>query len=231
MARVAGDDAVAKAVRGIETWQSLELDRWANAEAQVASLADDIAYLSHDVDDGLRAGLLSLAALEPVALAGPIAREVAKATAGRSDSRAIYEVTRRMITAMIADLVTTSRLNLAALGPASPEDIRAAGRATIAFSSGMQGDLKNLKAFLFANVYRHPRVTGVMQNAEIDPGRPVPPLCFEYRRSSRGVAAGGSRPRRQAPRPPRRRLRLGPDRPLRHRRASPPVCGDAGIAT
>lgn len=163
---VAGDDAVAKAVRRIEAWRSLELERWASAEAQVASLADDIAYLSHDVDDGLRAGLLSLAALEPVALAGPIARVVAKMTAGRSDSRAIYEVTRRMITAMIADLVTQSRSNLAALGPASPGDIRAAGCATIAFSSGMQGDLRNLKAFLFANVYRHPRVTAVMQNAE-----------------------------------------------------------------
>ncbi|MGZ3235054.1 MAG: dGTP triphosphohydrolase, partial [Croceibacterium sp.] len=70
------DAPVAKVVRRLETWQSLHLDQWPSAEAQVASLADDIAYLSHDVDDGLRAGLISLESLSDVPLAGPIAREV-----------------------------------------------------------------------------------------------------------------------------------------------------------
>ena len=163
---VTGDTAVAKAVRGIEAWRPLNLDQWASAEAQVASLADDIAYLAHDVDDGLRAGLLSLGALAPVPLAGPIAQAVSQGTSTRADGRAIYEVTRRMITVMIADLVAQSRQNLRALTPTSPDDIRAAGAPTIAFSRGMQSALVELKSFLFANVYRHPRVTGVMQNAE-----------------------------------------------------------------
>ncbi|MEQ1715321.1 MAG: dGTP triphosphohydrolase, partial [Hyphomicrobium sp.] len=87
-------NAVAKAVRGIEAWQSLDLDRWASAEAQVASLADDIAYLSHDVDDGLRAGVLSFEMLAGVPLAGTIAEAVGKIASQRPDGRAIYEVTR-----------------------------------------------------------------------------------------------------------------------------------------
>ncbi len=160
------DHAVAKAVRRIEASKPLDLDNWASAEAQVASLADDIAYLSHDVDDGLRAGLLGFDRLAAAPLAGAIATAVAAQGAGRADGRAIYEVTRRMITAMIADVVSESRARLKRLSPVSPDDCRNAGAAVIAFSERMEGDLKGLKDFLFANVYRHPRVMGVMEAAE-----------------------------------------------------------------
>lgn len=159
-------NAVAKAVAGIEAWQSLDLDRWASAEAQVASLADDIAYLSHDVDDGLRAGLLSFEMLEGVALAGPLISDVLAKAAGASGNRAIYELTRRMITRMVGDLVLNSRLSLAALAPQSPGDIREAGRATVTFSEDMARDMAALKTFLFAKVYHHPRVIRVMEGAE-----------------------------------------------------------------
>lgn len=157
---------VAKAVRRVETWQSLDLDKWASAEAQVASLADDIAYLSHDVDDGLRAGLLTFEMLDGVPLAGAISALVLEQAGKNAGNRAIYEITRRMITVMVADLVGESRRRLEVLQPASPGDIRAAGRATIAFSAGMAGDLGTLKRFLFAKVYHHPRVMHVMQGAE-----------------------------------------------------------------
>jgi len=163
---VDADDAVRKAARSIEAWRSLDLDQWASAEAQVASLADDIAYLSHDVDDGLRAGLLSLEDLEPVPLAGPIARVVKRLANAKSDNRAIYEVTRRMITTMIAELVTQSRRELAALAPRSPDDLRRAGRATISFSPETDRDVAELKHFLFARVYHHERVKRVMHGAE-----------------------------------------------------------------
>ena len=158
--------ALAKVVRGLEQWQSLDLTRWASAEAQVASLADDVAYLSHDVDDGLRAGLLTLDALQGVPLAGPIAAEVGTQLKNPSDGRAIYEVTRRMITAMVADIVSHSRVHLAVLAPSSPDDVRTAGRATVAFSKSMAEDLARLKSFLFAHVYRHPKVMVVMEGAE-----------------------------------------------------------------
>lgn len=158
--------AVAKAVRRIETWQALELTRWASAEAQAASLADDIAYLSHDVDDGLRAGLLTLDGLAAAPFAGSIAANVSAAAAHPRDGRATYEVTRRMITAMVADAVAESRLRLARLAPKSADDIRAATAQTVAFSSAMTRDLAELKKFLFSQVYHHPRVMHVMSGAE-----------------------------------------------------------------
>lgn len=160
------DSPIAKSVRRIEAWQSLDFARRASAEAQVASLADDIAYLAHDVDDGLRAGLLTLEKLAPVPFAGPIAASVSTLSVERNDGRAIYEVTRRMITQMIADLIAETRNRLARLAPMSPDDIRGAGHEVVGFSSQLTADLKDLKAFLFASVYRHPRVMGVMESAE-----------------------------------------------------------------
>lgn len=158
--------ALHKAARRIETWRSLELDQWASAEAQVAAIADDIAYVSHDIDDGLRAGLLALSDLTAEPLVGPAAR-AALGVAGTADAgRRIYEVTRRMITLMIADVVAEARRRLAALAPESPDDIRAAGRGMVGFSPAMAGDVAALKAFLFARVYRHERVMRVMTAAE-----------------------------------------------------------------
>jgi dGTPase len=157
---------VAKSVRSLESWKSLNLTSWASAEAQAASLADDIAYLSHDVDDGLRAGLLNFEMLASAKLAGPISADVARLALSAADGRAIYEVTRRMITAMVADVVRESRNRLRALEPKSPDDIRGANDAVIAFSSDMVHDLAELKEFLFAHVYRHPRVMRVMEGAE-----------------------------------------------------------------
>jgi dGTPase len=162
------DDAspVAKSVRDVEAWKSLDLRSWASAEAQVASLADDIAYLSHDVDDGLRAGLLNFGMLAEAPVAGPLSAEVSSLTNAASDGRAIYEVTRRMITAMVADVVIQSRKRLHAIAPKTPDDIRGAHDAVVAFSGGMAKDLAVLKEFMFAHVYRHPRVTRVMESAE-----------------------------------------------------------------
>ena len=155
-----------RSVRRLETWQPLNLDQWPSAEAQVASLADDIAYLSHDVDDGLRAGLISLEALFDVPLAGPIAREVGVQARGAEPGRAIYEVTRRMITAMVTDIVDESRRRLDRLAPASADDIRCAGAATVAFSEVMTRDMARLKSFLFEAVYHNRRILNVMADAE-----------------------------------------------------------------
>ena len=162
---VAPDHAVAKVTRDVERWRSLDIASWASAEAQVAALSDDIAYLSHDVDDGLRARLIDVSDLEVVGVAGRIVGEI-RHELNDERSRRIYSITRRMITAMIRDLVTESRSRLAALRPGSPDDIRAAGQGTVAFSEAMQAEVKLLRAFLFARVYRHERVMRVMHGAE-----------------------------------------------------------------
>lgn len=180
------DSAVAKVVRHIEAWKSLHLDAWPCAEAQVASLADDVAYLSHDVDDGLRAGLITFDMLFEVPVAGPIARDVQAIAHDAEPSRAIYEVTRRMITVMVGDIVTESRRRLAAIAPNSPDDIRAAGRAAVAFSTGMASDLARLKSFLFQAVYHHRRVLNVMEQAE----KVVRDLFAKYHADAEALPAG-----------------------------------------
>lgn len=157
---------ILKATRGCESWQSFDLVRWASGEAQVAALSDDLAYLTHDVDDGLRAGLISLSDLKDV----PVAREAAlqmETKAGDAGlSRRIYEVSRRMITMMIADLVTETRARLRALDPQSPDYIRNTDTATVRFSSDFWAGLKVLRAFLYERVYRSARVTRSMDGAE-----------------------------------------------------------------
>lgn len=164
-------EPVRKVIRSLEGWQSLDPERWASGEAQAAALADDIAYVSHDIDDGLRAGLLTLDDLRDAPVAGAIVAALPTVEGPGVRSRLTYEVTRRMITLLIQDVVQESRARLADLGPGSPDDIRAAGDATVAFSAVMMADLKELKAFLMQRVYRSSRVMDVMEEAQAVIGR------------------------------------------------------------
>jgi dGTPase len=146
--------------------EHLHLSRFAPAEAQVAAIADDIAYNNHDIDDGLRAGLLRMEDLTDVPLVGAFVREVLARDGLKDRRRMIYEVNRRMITVMIDDVVRESRARLESAGVESVEDVRDAGLPVIGFSSERQDELKGLKAFLFRSVYRHERVMRVMDRAE-----------------------------------------------------------------
>jgi dGTPase len=163
--------AVRKVIERLEGWQSLEPARWASGEAQAAALADDIAYVSHDIDDGLRAGLLTLDDLDGVTLAGDIVAGLPGDMRSSDRSRLTYEVTRRMITVLIQDVVQESRRRLANLAPSSPADIRAASAAVVSFSAGMDADLRSLKEFLMRRVYRSRRVMDVMDEAQAVVGR------------------------------------------------------------
>jgi dGTPase len=158
--------AVGKVARLLKPWRSLQLEQHASAEAQVAALADDIAYVSHDTDDGLRAGLLEMSDLTQAPFAGGVAQRVLASGGDLEDSRATYELTRAMITMMVSDCVAETRRRLALLSPGTPDDIRAAGGQVVAFSELLGGDILELKAFLFQRVYRHERVMRVMGGAE-----------------------------------------------------------------
>ena len=126
-------------------------------EAQLTNLADEIAYNSHDIDDGLRSGLISIEQLEQVDFFARLWRDVQLAFPGLSGRRAIYETLRRLITALADDLIVTSSARIADVAPKHIDDVRAAP-PLIRFSDGMRKDATELKRFLHANLYRHYKV-------------------------------------------------------------------------
>jgi dGTPase len=159
----AGEEVLRRAIADAGLDGRLHLSAFAPAEAQVAAVADDIAYNSHDLEDGLRAGLFPLGDLDGVPLAGAFAAEVPR---GLERQRVVYEVNRRIITVMIDDVVRESGARLAALPEPSLAGVRAAADAVIAPSQGRRAEMEGLKDFLYANVYRHPRVMAIVADAE-----------------------------------------------------------------
>ena len=144
----------------------LALDRYASIEAQIAAIADDIAYNNHDIDDGLRAGLITLDELRDMPLAGRFVQQISQAHRELGGHKVIYEVNRRMITAMVEDVAAEARQRLAEVKPGSSVDVGLADRPMVAFSAGIAAELAELRQFLFAHVYRHAKVMHVMTNAE-----------------------------------------------------------------
>jgi dGTPase len=126
-------------------------------EAQLTNLADEIAYNNHDIDDGLRSGLITMAQMEEVDLFARHRHAVEAEYPGLSGRRALYETSRRMITAMTADVVATSAERIREAAPRSIDDVRASP-PLIRFSDAMKADTTALKRFLHANLYRHYQV-------------------------------------------------------------------------
>ncbi len=149
--------------RYCEKWD-LEIGEFAGPEAQVAAISDDIAYNNHDIDDGLRAGLFTLADLKDVPLAGPVIAEVSARYPGLELPRLIHESIRRMINLMVRDVVAESTRRLA--GIKSVADVRAQKAPVIAFSDAMRANDRALKEFLFARMYRHHRVNQMTMKAK-----------------------------------------------------------------
>ena len=145
--------------------QDLDLATFASVEAQAAALADDIAYNSHDVDDGYRASFFTVADLAEVPIAARALEEVRRVHPGIDGTRLLYETNRRLITAMIDDVTAETGRRLDALSPRAIDDVRQAENAVVAFSPRMQGELDLLRAFLTARVYRAPRIDRIMSDA------------------------------------------------------------------
>jgi dGTPase len=158
--------ALAGDIAAYNAHHDLALDRHPSAEAQAAALADDIAYNNHDLDDGLRAALIAPGDLREVPLVAGLMAAVEARYGELDGGRLIYEVNRRLITQMVDDVVVQSRALLAALAPEDADAIRAAARPVIAFSPALTAALGELRGFLYASVYRHPRVMERMLIAE-----------------------------------------------------------------
>ena len=133
-------------------------------EAQLANLADEIAYVNHDVDDGIRSGLLTVAQLREVALFGHHHRRVLAAFPGAGERRQVYETVRRMINELVLDLTRHSEGLIAAAAPTSIDAVRASP-PLIAFSDEVAQRALALKRFLFDNLYRHYRVVRMSAKA------------------------------------------------------------------
>ena len=133
-------------------------------EAQLTNLADEIAYNNHDIDDGLRSGLLTVEQLQEVGLYARYSAEVQKQFPGITGRRAINETVRRMINALVVDLIATSRANIADAGVKSIDDVRNAP-PLIAFSESMKADAQELKRFLRKNLYQHYQVNRMTSKA------------------------------------------------------------------
>jgi dGTPase len=136
----------------------LELDTHASAEAQAAAVSDDIAYTNHDLHDGLRAGLFTDAEIAALPLVGPAYAEVDARWPGLDPKRRRHEALRRVFGAMVGDVIETARATLGAAAPGSPDAVRRLGHPAIGLSARMTAEIAAIRAFLFARMYRAPRV-------------------------------------------------------------------------
>ena len=144
------------AMREVNALRSLDLESRPSLEAQVAAIADDIAYDNHDIDDGVRAGLLTLDQLLAVPLVAEGWQAVTVRCPGVAPQRLRSELVRTQIGVMVNDLIVETKRRIAASGVKSVEDVRAAGQALCGFSPAMRDAERDLKAFMYANLYHHP---------------------------------------------------------------------------
>ena len=136
----------------------LELHTHASAEAQAAALSDDIAYNNHDLHDGLRAGLFTDADIMKLPIIGAAYAEVDAAYTNLETDRRRHEALRRVFGVMVSDVISTSRLILDESGAKSAHEIRHLGRPVIRFSDAVFADLREIRSFLFNQMYRAPAV-------------------------------------------------------------------------
>lgn len=153
-------------LKEIASQVDLQITTHAALEAQVAALADDIAYNNHDVEDGLRAGLFTLKDLEELELLRKVIRGVRKAYPDIDEKHLVHEMIREMIGEMVTDVLTQTRQNIADVAPQSADDIRHAGRQMVAFSQDMFDQVKELRGFLYKRMYRHYTINRIRLKVE-----------------------------------------------------------------
>lgn len=162
-----GEDRVLPmAIREYADAQDLELHSYPSAEAQISALADDIAYCAHDIDDGLRAGLLEFEQMREAPLAGRFFEKALADYPGVARGRLINEAVRELIGLMVDDVLAQTRSNVAEERVFDAAHVRELGQPLAAFSPELAKEIQALKAFLFTHLYRHYKVNRVMSQAK-----------------------------------------------------------------
>jgi deoxyguanosinetriphosphate triphosphohydrolase, putative len=160
------EHGIPAAISEYDRTHDLELWSFASPEAQVAAIADDIAYDAHDIDDGLRAGLFTVDDLKIIPLAAEMIADIAGHHPGLDDDRRGAELVRELISRLIGAVVSEARRRLDTARPKSVDDVRSHGEVLIAFSADVAEAEAGIKSFLKLRMYRHTRVMRVMGDAE-----------------------------------------------------------------
>jgi dGTPase len=155
----------------------LELSTWPSLEAQVAAIADDIAYDNHDIDDGLRAGILSLDELIELPIIRRHWDSIGDRHPGISTDKRQRALVRDMIGSMVGDVLAETEVRVRRAGVATLDDVRAVGGALVGFSPGLAAEERELKRFLYSRLYESPQLERVREEAE----RIVANLAAAYR--------------------------------------------------
>lgn len=158
-------EPLASSIQKLLPSMDLQLNGYASLEAQAAAIADDIAYDTHDIDDGLRSGLLTLKALRDVPVLRTILEGIAAEYPDLDGERTRHEMSRRLITIMVEDVIAQTQKNILRHNPTTVEDVRSAGETILCFSEAFSGAEKQLKTFLFDRLYRHPSLMERMDEA------------------------------------------------------------------
>lgn len=164
-ASVSDDPAKSTVVAEINEWSDLSLSSFASGEAQCAAIADDIAYNAHDIDDGLRSGLLRIDALRDVPALSAILTSVETEFPGLDDERLVPELVRRLINWLVEDAIAEAGRLMAGLDPTA-DAVRWAGHPVVSFSRETSDAESDIKAYLHAELYRNKVVADVMDKAE-----------------------------------------------------------------
>lgn len=154
-------NGASETVLAIEKKWTLDIDRHAGLEAQVAALADDVAYTAHDLDDGLRSGYITLEQLKELPLVGPVLADIKKEFPELTGKRQRHEMNRRLISLLVRDVLQETRDRLADKKPQTVDDIRSAGITFVQFSSKLMPDERVIRKFLYDQLYRNFKVNRV----------------------------------------------------------------------
>lgn len=165
----AGDDhkVLPWGFRAYPGWQTLELHTFAGIEGQIAALSDDIAYNNHDIDDGLRSGILKIEQLMDLPLVGDVFRRCRARYPDISENILIHEAVREMIGLMVADVLDETRRRLKESGADSPDAVRALDQPMVSFSDSMTESLAAVRRFLYANMYLHYKVKRMKEKGKM----------------------------------------------------------------